>query len=189
MSSIGCVMGIIVDLITLLILAYVAGLVAKTKMNVCPHGSGSPISAKPPDARVLPPIKRQDTLEHQSVVRPPVAPKPESDYEIVVIHEPRATPISDETNGRRPDPSIGQSGEFVIDSDGDLFGLLSKCEADFSDISEEDLILAADIGLSERGFSMASRLIEAGFDISTTSQKWGQRTKRVELPPDHILEE
>ncbi len=177
-------MGIVIDLMILTLLAYLAWIMTKIKFNWQTYPSDSPRHINPSEGPDRPENPYQKKHEQQPAVSHPVIPQHEDDFDVIVIHDKIDSPLSDKTQLSRSSQSILQSGEIVIEGDGDLFGLLPKGELG---VDEESLILADDIGLGQMGLPLASRLIEAGFDVSSTPQTWGHKVQRS--VPLHILED
>jgi hypothetical protein len=101
------------------------------------------------------------------------------DFPVLETHAPVAMPTPPTSHLTTP-PQIPESGEILMEPESedeiDPGFVTDAPQAD--EDSGEALMLEEDIGLGPKGFPLASRLIDAGFGVAMTTQKWGRGGRR-----------
>lgn len=159
-----------IDIVILMLVAYVAGMMTRVKHHVCQPCAACGCTAQHPEHRVV----SSQTLAAMGAVSPPrsaqsaMAQGP--DTTVSARHAPAETRACLDSGGR-PEGSPQASGEIVIDTEGELFGLLSDVEQHQPDtVPDDDVLLDEDIGLMAFGVPMTLPLVQAGFAITSVTR-------------------
>ncbi len=203
-------MEIVVDLAILIVVCCIAFLLLRTKLRVCPqcasvfvdrpasgvrqHQPLLPMQREPsPFLDITPPSEPGPFSDYPLPVDPnpswdtPLAiTESEDDFPVIETHEPLDTPALSTSPMMTP-PEILESGEILIEPDTeetvDLLPTADQPQVD--EDSGEELMLEEDIGIGPRGLPLASRLIDAGFGVTMTTQKWGRGGRRRKTQPEN----
>ncbi len=201
-------MEIVVELAILIVVCGIALLLLRTKLRVCPHCASlfvdRPVSGVHPPHTLTsaqrepsPFIEAHKPFEAGSFIEtlPLADPNPswdtplaimesDDDFPVIETHEPLDPPSLPPSLIMTP-PEILESGEILIEPEPeesvDLLPTTDQPQAD--EEAGEELMLEEDIGIGPRGLPLASRLIDAGFGVTMTTQKWGRGGRRRKTPP------
>lgn len=199
----------VLDLAILIVVCGIALMLWRTKVRICPHCASvfvdRPVSRVDPPRELLPvrhesspflEVRAQSEPSPFVEFLPPPDPnsswdKPlaivesEDDFPVIETHEPADLPALPASLVMTP-PEILESGEILIEpgpeSPVDLLPATDQPQAD--EESGEELMLEEDIGIGPRGLPLASKLIDAGFGVTMTPQKWGGRVQRRKTPSE-----
>ena len=95
------------------------------------------------------------------------------DFPVIETHEPVEMPAFP-GNLMTPPSQILESGEILIEPEAEEeLGLLPIVDEANADDASGEFMFEKDIGIGPRGLPLAARLIDAGFEVTMTPQKWG----------------
>lgn len=201
-------MEFVADLAILIVVCVIAWLLLRTKLRVCPHcaslfvdrpASGvypppsvalgqrepSPFADMPfsPDPRLVKEVPLA-SIPQPSQNPAPVINESADDFPVIETHEPVEMPPLPASQITTPPPML-KSGEILIEPEAEEeVDLLSATDAPGGNEESGDLMLEQDIGLGPRGLPLASRLIDAGFGVTMSTQKWGSGVRRRQTPKE-----
>jgi hypothetical protein len=163
-------MEIVMDIVTLIFVAYTVVTITRVKQHVCQPCATCGCTAQHLENRVV----SSQTLAAMGAVAPPrsapSAMAQEPDTTVSARHTPADTRACFGSAGRS-EGSLQASGEIIIDTEEDLFGLLSDEEQHQPDtVPDEDVLLDEDIGLGAFGVPMTWPLVQAGFAITSLTR-------------------
>ncbi len=191
-------MELVINLAILIVVCVIARLLLRTKLRVCPHCASLFVDRgssgiQPP--HVFAPVQREEPnpfsdlpfapepglFEQRPLVltpqssrdTPPVVSESADDFPVIETHEP-VEDVPALPTRLMASPRQTQSGEILIEPASEEEAALMNVAYESRGIEDSgDLVLEQDIGIGPGGLSLASRLIEAGFGVTMTSQKWG----------------
>ncbi|PON19369.1 hypothetical protein C2W62_03110 [Candidatus Entotheonella serta] len=190
-------MEFVIDLAILIVVCGIALLLWRTRLRICPHCSSLFVdrqvsSVQPSYARAprqhepspfvdLPFVTAPKSVQETPVastpsasgITPPVTTESTDDYSVIETHEPAEMPTIPASALTTP-PEPLDSGEILIEPEAeDEHDLLPETDEPRTLRESGELMLEQEIGLGPYGLRLASRLIDAGFGVTTTSEKWG----------------
>ncbi len=190
-------MEFVIDLAILIVVCGIALLLWRTRLRICPHCSSlfvdrqvssvqpsyarAPRQHEPSPFVALPFVTAPKSVQETPVastpsasgITPPVTTESTDDYSVIETHEPAEMPTIPASALTTP-PEPLDSGEILIEPEAeDEHDLLPETDEPRTLRESGELMLEQEIGLGPHGLRLASRLIDAGFGVTTTSEKWG----------------